>query len=532
MQGIVNQIRSPYTLLLSAIVILNTYFRIWGVHHLFFWMNDYDEGAYSMGARLVSQGYLPYEDFTLVHPPFYDLVLATIYKVFGYNFFYGRYFSVLLSIACIILVYLIVKRFYNRTAGLIACLLFTFFPGFYLLWYRVVQEPLGIFLLLLALYFAIDYILLREKRRRLIFSGFCLGLAVATKYTFVPAVLGFCIGILVISTDWNWREFRSYFSGLIKRDIWILTAGVISGFILITGFFIINTPKEFASQTMFNQLGYRVGNSANLIIDKFMALPEGINNILHNHRGTFPDTIAIICLLVGIASLIFLLTKRKRSRVDIYFIVTLLVTFPLCTSFNKFGEMRYFVSFYPYLLLAMVTFIPIMSRDLIREKITFHSIRTNAGFIGIVLILLIFLGGTVVLRIDYNFSGSANITYEEQAYKDTIDYLEEVKAEKIYSISPIIPALAPNLDSTLEFDTFGYITVMKQAPESFYQDILKEGVDYAVSDQFVLLGFNPSQGKSLRELQEQIEINGILVENVVPYDLPLLGTRIYEIKTP
>jgi uncharacterized membrane protein len=74
---------------LLLILGLGTYLRLWPIH-LFKWIQDYDEGAYSMGARFISQGYLPYRDFTLVHPPFYDLVLASIYKLFGYNFFYGR----------------------------------------------------------------------------------------------------------------------------------------------------------------------------------------------------------------------------------------------------------------------------------------------------------------------------------------------------------------------------------------------------------------------------------------------------------
>jgi len=237
------RIKLPHLIFLAVILLFNAYLRLWGITHLFYWLNDYDEGAYALGGKLISQGFLPYKDFVLVHPPLYDMLLAGIFKVFGYNFFYGRYFSVALSFACIILVYLVVRKINNPTAGLIAALLFTIFPGFDLLWYRVVQEPLGIFLVLLALFFAAGYIKSREHMNHLLFSGLCLGLAVATKYTFIPAVLGFAVGIWVISTDWNWRNFRSNFNGLIKRDIWLLIAGIMAGFLLVTGFLLLNSLR-------------------------------------------------------------------------------------------------------------------------------------------------------------------------------------------------------------------------------------------------------------------------------------------------
>jgi len=52
-------------------------------------IHDYDEGAYSLGARFMAEGYHPYTDFTLVHPPLYNLVLSGIYSIFGYDFMYG-----------------------------------------------------------------------------------------------------------------------------------------------------------------------------------------------------------------------------------------------------------------------------------------------------------------------------------------------------------------------------------------------------------------------------------------------------------
>jgi len=89
---ILNKLKNTNILILIGILFFDAYLRLLQITHLFIWIEDYDEGAYSTGARFITHGYVPYKDFTLVHPPFYDLVLAAIYKIFGYNFFYGRYF--------------------------------------------------------------------------------------------------------------------------------------------------------------------------------------------------------------------------------------------------------------------------------------------------------------------------------------------------------------------------------------------------------------------------------------------------------
>ena len=95
---------------LSVIVAVGLYFRLWHINSLFAVFHDYDPGAYALGARFISEGLMPYRDFILVHPPLYDLVLALIDRVFGYSYFHGAYLSVGLSVACIVLVYVIGRR--------------------------------------------------------------------------------------------------------------------------------------------------------------------------------------------------------------------------------------------------------------------------------------------------------------------------------------------------------------------------------------------------------------------------------------
>ena len=503
---------------ISALLLVlgvGAYLRLWNVKHLFKWIYDYDEGACSMGARFISQGYLPYQDFTLVHPPFYQVVLASIYKVFGYNFFYGRYLSVFLFLVSVVLSYLIVRKLYNSSAGLVASALFVVFPGLSLLSYRVVQEPLGILLILLAVFFATDYIMRGERTNRLLLSGLCLGFALATKYTFAPAVIAFTVAIAILTMEGRWPRLRSILLAFCSRELWFLVSGIMLGFLLVTGFFIAMSPHEFLAQTMLSQFDYRVGGGLHSAVARILRFPS----------GGLSDTISTLCLFVPILVLVVLLIKRDYCRRNRFLLTVLLVSLPMCASFNPFGEMRYFVSAFIFTLLAIAAFTPAMDAKMLSSRLTVQTIRSNAGFIAILLLLLVFTSGVLALHQGYSYTGSGGPTYEESVYKEAVDYLEQVGAKKVYALNPIIPALSPKLSSTLEFDTFGLLFPMKQLPETIVKERLAEGVDYMVIDAFGgLLAFKSEIGQLVQEIQK----NGTLVKAIVP-EVPILGVTIYKV---
>ncbi len=505
--------------ILLLILAVGAYLRLWHIQHLFKWIYDYDEGAYSVGGRLISQGYLPYQDFALVHPPLYDLLLSGIYKVFGYNFFYGRYLSVVLFLVCVVLAYLIVKRLYNPTAGLVTAALLAVFPGFFLLWYRVVQEPLGILLILLATYLAVDYIVNREHKNRLLFSGLCLGLAVTTKFTFVPAVIGFALGIVILAMEGHWRPWRPVLTGLFSRELGLLVAGIVAGFILVTGFFIAIAPHEFFNQTLLSQLGYRVGDTMGGIIGRFMGFASGAPT----------DTVNTLSLVFPFGVFLALLIRRKFSRANIFLLAALFVSIPLCATFDPFGEVRYFTSAFIFALPAMAAFAPRLDTKLFANRLTAQTARKSAGLLVALLVILASIGGTVTLMRQYNFMGPEQRTYEEQAYSEALSYFEEVGAEKIYSLSPIVPALSPKLSTTLNFDTFGLLFVLKETPETVIEYQLEEGVDYLMVDAFQWLGL---RNQEVRKLVIEVRKQGTFVKGIVPGELPMLGLEIYAAPGP
>lgn len=56
---------------------------VWWPSHNLFGVLEYDDGVYYAAARLLLDSYLPYSDFSIVHPPGVSLVLLPA-AVFGY----------------------------------------------------------------------------------------------------------------------------------------------------------------------------------------------------------------------------------------------------------------------------------------------------------------------------------------------------------------------------------------------------------------------------------------------------------------
>jgi 4-amino-4-deoxy-L-arabinose transferase-like glycosyltransferase len=582
--------RDRKVLVLLGILALGAYLRLWKIQHLFNVLHDYDEGAYSLGARFISQGLLPYQDFTLVHPPLYDLVLASVYKIFGYSFFDGRYLSIALSLACIVLIYLVGKKMYHSTAGLVAAALFAVSPGMVYFGRRVVQETMGIFLILLAIYFAIDFIQSRKKNRAFL-CGLALGLAVATKYLFIPAVVAIIMAIilltmrerfwqsiktlgrpalwimylcfaaifysLVLLLRWSLKlaisipfidpmylsvsdvaitilvfllplvislailgrnlAFKQWWFGLWElrqnRGVWLLLGGTVLGFIVITGFFWVKAPQEFLSQTVLLQQN-RPGT-------EFPSLVGIIRVILLT-----PDFLrmAALPILFGIPLVFVLLNKQDFSKSDCFLSVTLVVSLVLCQGLYHMP--RYYASVFPFLFLGISLFMPPLDVKMLTAKLKIFSTRFKTSLVVVSSVFLIFVSVTIVLLTNYtgyDVLGVGLPSKEEQLYKETSNYLKGAGAKKVYAINPIFPALSPNLDSSLAFDTFALLWLEEKPPAEIIKEAKEEGVDYIILDPWAWYWSNPY--KEEVGLVQEVRRNARLMRVIEP-DSPC-RTEIY-----
>jgi len=578
-------------LALLGILALGAYLRLWNLHHLFNAIHDYDEGIYSLGARFISQGYLPYQDFILAHPPLHSLTLTSIYELFGYDFFYGKYLSVVLSLAGIVLIYLVGKKMYHPGVGLAAAALFAVSPEMVYFGRRVVQETLGIFLILLAIYFAVDFIN-NKKPNRLLVCGLALGLAAATKYIFIPAVAAIIVAIVFLSMGERfWRSikalgrpsflvayfcllavsfsfllllkwslnlnisipffdpmyqsvdsvvitilvfilplvislvmlekrlpFREWWLGIWQlrhnKGLWLLLVGTALGFIVVTGFFWVKMPQEFVYQTILMQQER-----------PYLEFPSLVTMLRVAPTSHGFLRMAFLPILLAIPLAFFLLNRRNFSQSDCFLSVALLVSLVLCQGFYHLP--RYYISLFPFLLLGVSCLMPPLNVKMLTAKFQSLTRRTKAGLLVPLASFFLFLSLSIVLLTNYtgyDINWPWFASNEEQVYHETIDYLEEAGAKKVYAVNPIFTAMSQNLESTLAFDSFALIWLEGKPSEEIIKDRIDEGVDYIVLDSWVRYWRYPYD-KQARELTQAVRRNARLVKVIAPGSL--ISTEIY-----
>jgi len=578
-------------LALLGILALGAYLRLWNLHHLFNAIHDYDEGIYSLGARFISQGYLPYQDFILTHPPLHSLTLTSIYQVFGYDFFYGKYLSVVLSLACIVLIYLVGKKMYHPGVGLATAALFAVSPEMVYFGRRCVQESMGIFFILLAVYLAFDFIN-NNKSNRLLFCGLSLGLALATKYIFAPAVAAIIIAVVFLSMGQRfWRSiktlgrpsflvtylcllavsfsfllllkwslnlnisipffdpmyqsvdsvvitilvfilplvislailegrfpFREWWLGIWElrhnKGLWLLLAGTVIGFFIVTSFFWVKMPQEFIYQTFLIQQ-----------FRPYVEFPSLVAMIRIAPISSSFLTMAFLPILLAIPLALALLNKRLFSNGDCFLSVAMIVSLALCQGFYYLP--RYHISLFPFLLLGVSCLMPPLNVKMLTVKLQSLTPRIKAGLLVVLASFSLFLCLSIVLLTNYtgyDVDWPWLPSNEEYVYSETIDYLEGAGAKKVYAVNPIFPALSSHLDSTLAFDSFALLWLERIPPEKLVNDRIAEGVDYIVLDSWVRYWRYPYAEQTL-ELIQQVRRNARLVKVIAPDSL--ISTEIY-----
>lgn len=79
-----------------------------------------DESLYYYAAKLWSEGKWPYRDFFFSHPPLHIAVPALAYKLLGYDFWVGKWLSVVASLGAGLAVWRIARTLLGVPAGLLA----------------------------------------------------------------------------------------------------------------------------------------------------------------------------------------------------------------------------------------------------------------------------------------------------------------------------------------------------------------------------------------------------------------------------
>ena len=123
--------------MVAAGIVLRT--LVWWPSHNLFGVLEYDDGVYYATARLLLNGYLPYRDFTIVHPPGVSIALlpaAGLGHVFGdpFGMVAGRVQMQVIAALNIVLVYRLAGRLPGDPAtrgrrALVAAALYAVMPN-------------------------------------------------------------------------------------------------------------------------------------------------------------------------------------------------------------------------------------------------------------------------------------------------------------------------------------------------------------------------------------------------------------------
>jgi len=157
--------------------------------------SDYDEGVYASAGKALSNGILPYKDFTFLHPPGLPAVLAGINTVLGPldSFLAARVILAAAGAATAGMVFVAGRQVCGRFAGVIAGALYATFPAAVVSDGRILLEPLqNLFAIAGSVVF-----FARPGRRTAILAGILFGAAVSVKLTGVVYVAALTIGVVV-----------------------------------------------------------------------------------------------------------------------------------------------------------------------------------------------------------------------------------------------------------------------------------------------------------------------------------------------
>ncbi len=148
-----------------------------------------DEHIYIYQGKLIAEGFVPYRDFSMAHPPLQALFAASLIKIFGYHFTAFRLLATFWALMAGLFLAVIVKREWGRTASV-------FSMALYILAYEPLRASIhftGVNMTLALLMVAFFYF---RKQKPFLFSLFCI-LAVFTRYYALPAVLAMLIVWLI-----------------------------------------------------------------------------------------------------------------------------------------------------------------------------------------------------------------------------------------------------------------------------------------------------------------------------------------------
>jgi len=279
-----------------------------------FSLNPYagDEHIYIYQAKLVSEGFFPYRDFSLAHPPVHTLIMAIAMKIIGYGFYATRFVSIFWTIISGILLIVLTKNELGKVTSVAALAIFLF--SYDVL--RVSSHSIGVNCAV-ALTLA-GFLFYRKKL--VVPAAMFFTLALMTRFYVFPVIAAALIYSLFSDRSGTFRTVR--FLGFFLFSSF-LVLGLFCGFEnLWTNLFMFHFNK-----TSMN------GETLSAVIDKFL---------FHNFT--------MISLFILSVPLYFIKTDKAKSLI-LLSIICAASMFTLLFSMNRVWS-YYFIPALPFAAIA------------------------------------------------------------------------------------------------------------------------------------------------------------------------------------
>jgi len=294
---------------------------VWWPSHNLFGVLEYDDGVYYAAARLLLDSYLPYSDFSIVHPPGVSLVMLPA-AVFGYllgdpiGMVAGRVEMQLVVALNIVLVYRLAAllpgdRVTRSRRALVAAALYAVMPNAIVAGQTILLEPLATCACLTAVWFLLRHD--QPTRFDLVTCGMFLVAGVSLKL-FALAYVVVVVGYLL----WT------------RRPGWLLplAGGGLLAMAVVIAPFVVSAPARAWHDVVVTQLS-RARNPF---------VPDGLDRVV-NMAGLADITIPLALVLIALLAVISF--RRFDPQVGLWVSVLVITALAFATSptyFTHYGE--------------------------------------------------------------------------------------------------------------------------------------------------------------------------------------------------
>jgi 4-amino-4-deoxy-L-arabinose transferase-like glycosyltransferase len=357
----------------------------------------WDEAVYLGLAKNLYEGKGYFINFNqeTFRPPLFPFIIYLLWKFFGVSELLVRLILPIFAILSVIILYIFVKKMYDKEKAIIAALILATSHMFIFDSLKILPESLFIFLSTLSLYFFYLAIEL-NKKKYFLFAGITMALSFLDRYPGLILVLFYLLYPLFSRKKTEWFKDRMYWLGIIL-------------------FFVLLVPWFWMNQINFKSPVGSLFVEAGTVTDKWY-FGEWYYYFIHwiEAFGLFG--------IFAIPGIIFLVDKHKDFRSK--FILLIAAMSLLFFSLIPRKELRYLLHYFAmYIILLSVG---------ISEFIKWMKLRKVILSIVIIFSLLNFMAGIQMIIFDMNGGFSL---------KDAGLYLKDIAPENTRIMSQNMPVL-------------------------------------------------------------------------------------------